>query len=195
MFEALRPRNCQWCCIFLNKLQLQNLPGKPVFWPAWTQINLHFAFSFMAKISPFSSPPFFKKGGNSPCISFIPCPYGSFNLCLGFSHLQMGRRWVGDGSVWVKRCGFFNGIFRLQDGAPGPYYEVDLSLYPLRTMVYHRVCWGYNYLITRGPAPSCDKWKEGKGDKSRYLFFKDIVWSCYVMWFVMKQALWNISKE
>ena len=35
-----------------------------------------------------------------------------------------GSRWVGLGEkVW-----FFNGIFRLQDGAPRPYYEVDLSL-------------------------------------------------------------------
>ena len=41
-------------------------------------------------------------------------------------------------------------------GPPKPTIFVDLSLViPIKpTMVYHRVCWGYNYLITRG-APSC----------------------------------------
>ena len=42
----------------------------------------------------------------------------------------------------------------LQDGAPEAYYKwIYPWLYPFTTMV-NRVCWGYNYLITRG-APSC----------------------------------------
>ena len=38
-----------------------------------------------------------------------------------------------------------------QDGAPKLLYvDLSLQLYPFITMVFHRVCWGSNYLITTG---------------------------------------------
>ena len=50
----------------------------------------------------------------------------------------------------------YNHLTLLQDGVPGPYYKwmKNPSQYLFTTMVFHRVCWGYNSLITRG-APSC----------------------------------------
>ena len=42
-------------------------------------------------------------------------------------------------------------------GPPWPYYFrgfIPSYTHLITTMVFHRVCWGFNYLITRVPAPS-----------------------------------------
>ena len=125
-----------------------------------------------SKKQPILAPPPKKSGNNKPFVAFasvfpngfakLPCPSELFPDPLSASCQAMERQKRFENlhqSEAEETASEVSGKFRMEPTRRGPLTTISgfIPSYTHLQPWLNRVCWGYNYLITRG-APSCRWW-------------------------------------